>query len=79
MHDKALVISRFWAGIMSTVVAAAVVGGFAYAWNANAQIAVLQHDVTQITSANLDMRLTRLEEQAKATNEKLDILLRRSR
>lgn len=76
MRDKALIVSRFWAGIMSTVVAALVIGGFAYAWNANAQTAVLQRDVAAITNANLDIRLTRMEEQLKNSNEKLDQLLR---
>lgn len=77
MHDKAVIVTRFWAGIISSVVAAAVIGGFCYAWNANAQIAVLQRDVNEINSARLDMRLVRLEEQVKASNEKLDVLLLR--
>lgn len=79
MHDKAIVINKFWMGIISMLIGAILIGGFTYAWNANAQIAVLQHDVNDLKSANIDQRLTRIEEQQKAVVEKLDILIRRGR
>ncbi len=68
MHDKAFIVSKFWAGIFSSIIATSFIGGLAYAWSANAQIAVMQRDINNITDAKLDMRLTRME-------EKIDMLI----
>lgn len=78
-QDKAFVVNKYWAGLLSSIMGSAVIGGIAYAWAANAQIAVLQRDVDSITGAKLEMRLTRMEEQVKAGNEKLDYLVNRVR
>lgn len=71
-HDKALIINKFWASVLTSVIGSAIIGGIAYAWTANASIAVLQNDVRQIQAANLDTRLTRMEEQIKASAGMVD-------
>lgn len=71
-HDKALIINKFWASVLASVIGSAIIGGVAYAWTANANIAVLQNDVRQIQAANLDTRLTRMEEQIKASAGTVD-------
>lgn len=73
-HEKAIVINKFWASVYATVIAAALLGGVAYAWQANAQIAVLQRDVNELNNANTNTRLARMEEQLKNVNDKLDML-----
>ncbi len=68
-HEKAIVITRFWANLYGSILFAILLGGFTYAWAANAQIAVLQRDVNDLKQANIDVRLARME-------EKLDWLVR---
>lgn len=68
-HEKAIVITRFWANLYGALLCAFITGAIAYAWSANAQIAVLQRDVNEIKDAKLDVRLARME-------EKLDWLVR---
>jgi len=69
-HERALVVSKFWAGILSTVIGALVVGVVGYAVTANAdaaataeKIKTLQADMDSIKKAQLDVRLARMEEK----------------
>lgn len=62
-HDRAVVINRQWAGVFAALFVALFVGTVSYAWSANAQIAVLQHDVNDLKEAKLDVRLARMEEK----------------
>ena len=62
-HDKAIIINKFWAGIIATIVTSFIIGGVGYAWNANAQISMLQSDVNDLKAAKLDVRLARMEEK----------------
>lgn len=62
-HDRALVVNRHWAGVFAALLVTLVVGCVSYAWSANAQIAVLQHDVTELKQADLPVRLARMEEK----------------
>lgn len=79
-HRKALVVSPFFATILSSVAVTAVIGGIGYAWNANADLAVLQRDVKQIKDANLDVRISVMEQNIKSGAEAMTRLeLRLSR
>ena len=60
-HDRAIILNRYWAGLLSSLLAALVIGGLGYAWNANAQIAVLRSDVDDLKKAELASRLSRME------------------
>lgn len=62
-HRKILVINSWWAGIFASLFVALISAGFAFAWNANAAISVLQDNVQTITGSKLDSRLARIEEQ----------------
>lgn len=62
-HDRALVVNRQWAGIFAALFVALMLGTVSYAWSANAQIAVMQHDVNELKDARLDVRLARMEEK----------------
>lgn len=91
MTNKALVISPLFASVFATIASGAIIGGVGYAWNANADLAVLQRDIKQIKDANLDVRMSvmeqnfrnvtdsmsRLEMYQTKINDKLDKLLER--
>lgn len=91
MSGKALVISPFFATIFATIATGAIVGGAGYAWSTNADFAILQSDVKQIKDANLDVRMSvieqnfrnvydsiaRLETTQTRMNDKLDKALER--
>ena len=79
-HRKALVISPFFATIFSSIAIATMIGGISYAWNSNADLAVLQRDVKQIKDANLDVRISVMEQNIKSGAEamtRLEIRLSR--
>lgn len=91
IHRKALIISPFFAAIFATLGASMIAGGVGYAWNTNADFAILQRDVKQIKDANLDVRMSvieqnfrnvsesmvRIETNQIRTNDKLDKVLER--
>ena len=62
-QDRAIVINKQWAGVLTACLAALIIGGVSYAWAANAKDAVLQRDVAELKQANLDVRLARMEEK----------------
>ncbi len=62
-HKKVIVITQQWAAIVVSVLAAGIVGAFAFAWNANAQIEVLKDNVAVVKKLDLDSRLARIESQ----------------
>lgn len=64
-HRKALVITPLFATIFSTLAGAAIIGGVSNAWSINANYAVLQRDVKRINDANLEIRMTVLEQAVK--------------
>ena len=68
-HKKVLIITQFWATIYGSLLTAGIVASVAFAWNANAQMAVLSNDVAIVKSSDINSRLARIEAQ-------LDILLR---
>lgn len=79
MHEKAIIIGKLWAGLFLTLVAAFLIGGFGYAWNANSQGAVTQEKIsgleknqTVITEAKLPERMVAVEQVVKSSNEKID-------
>lgn len=83
-NSKAIIISGAWASILTTVAGAIIISGLAYAWNTNADLAVLQRDVKQIKDANLDVRMSVMEQTVKGmadtmnrVENKLDKLLER--
>lgn len=92
-NRKVLVIHPFFASILVALAVSAVAGGVGYAWNTNADFAVLQRDVKQIKDANLDVRMsvieqgfrnvaesvTRIESNQIRTNDKLDKILERKK
>lgn len=61
--DRAMVISRWWASLLASLLVAIILGGTAYAWSTNAQIAVMQSDVNDLKGAKIDVRLARMEEK----------------
>lgn len=69
---KVIAARASWAAIFVSICSAAIIGGVAYAWNANADFAVLQRDVRELKAANmqdklatLEARTGRIEEQVK--------------
>lgn len=89
--DKTITIKPFFATVLSSIAISAILGGVGYAWNTNADMAVLQRDVKQIKDANLDVRLSVMEQNVRSVvdsinrvetnqtkaNDKLDKLLER--
>lgn len=71
-NQKVIAITPFWASILSGLIVLACVGGFAYAWNANADISVLKRDVSEMKLADTSTRLTRLEERSASIQKSLD-------
>lgn len=66
---KVLVISGWGATVLATLVSAAILASAAYAWNANADLRVLQRDVGEIKQANLPIEIAALKEQVKAATD----------
>lgn len=66
-HRKIIVINQWWAGVLATVMASALFGGIAYAFQARADFAVLQGQVSEIRQANLPVRIAAIETQGQAT------------
>ena len=91
-HDKAFIISKQWAGIFTAIITAGIIGASTTALNAYAQMEVMRKDVEQMKSANLEPRVTVIEQQVKYTaqtvqrietsqekmDDKLDRLLQRN-
>jgi protein involved in polysaccharide export with SLBB domain len=71
MSGKALVVSPFFATIFATIAAGGLAGGMTYAWNTNADFAVLQRDVKQIKDANLDVRMSVIEQNFRSVSESM--------
>lgn len=69
MTERALVVNRQWASVIAALFVMLAGATVSYAWTANAQIAVLQRDVSELKQADLAVRLARME-------EKLDWLVR---
>ncbi|TVL97179.1 MAG: hypothetical protein CV087_22710 [Candidatus Brocadia sp. WS118] len=90
-NRKAIIIHPVFATVLSSIAISAILGGVGYAWNTNADMAVLQRDVKQIKDANLDVRLSVMEQNVRSVvdsinrveanqtkaNDKLDKLLER--
>jgi len=62
-YRKAIVISPWWAGIISTIIAAGFLSCTAFAFNAYADLLKLKDTVRELKEANLDKRLTRIEDK----------------
>lgn len=87
MPSKPIQISAWWAGLLASLLSAGILGGIAYAVEANADLRVVQNDVKEIKDANLehrlstiDTRVARIEEQGKAaveTSERMEMQQRR--
>lgn len=92
-HNKAAVIvNKFWAGVFSVVCSSAIVGGIAYAVNANEKFIRIDEKVESISAADLPERMARMEERMAAQmaisgriekkqdnmDDKLDKLLRKN-
>jgi septation ring formation regulator EzrA len=56
--SKALYITPWFAGILASIGVAFIVGGLGYAWNMNADLAVIQRDLKRINESNLDNRMS---------------------
>lgn len=69
---KIIAVTPFWASILSGLMVLLIAGGFAYAWNSNADISVLKRDVSEMKSADTSTRLTRLEERSTSIQKSLD-------
>lgn len=63
-------IKQPWAGIMSAVLTSFMIGGFAFAWNVNAQ----QAKTEELLQARLPERMTTLEVKIEAMRRDVDKL-----
>lgn len=63
-------IKQPWAGILSAVLTSFMIGGFAFAWNVNAQ----QARTEELLDANLPQRITTLEVKIEAMRVDVDKL-----
>ena len=66
-HDKAVVLNRFWAGVISAVMIAGIIGASGTALSAYAQMAVMREDVKQLKDAKLEPKVIAIEQQMKYT------------
>lgn len=75
---KVVAISQRWLAFWSTIAAALVVGGITYAWNANADFAVVKSQLAPLVEAGFPERLARIEsklddvQEMKAQQSKMD-------
>lgn len=60
-HNKAIVISKWWAGIFAALATTSAISAFGFAWNANSQQAIVQEKVRAIEEARLPDRMARIE------------------
>lgn len=67
-HDKAIVLSRWSAGILSALLSSFAVGGFTFAWSVNAQM----QNVEELNEAKLPERMVKIEEQNKNMSNDID-------
>jgi hypothetical protein len=67
-HDKAIILSKWSAGVLATIFSAFAVGGFTFAWNVNAQM----QNVEELNDAHLLERMVKIEEQGKNMSEDID-------
>ena len=82
MHEKAIVISKWWAGIFAALAASSAVSAFGFAWNANSQNAVTQEKVRvvelqQQAMQNVPERLARVEQTVQGTDKTVDSINRK--
>lgn len=63
MGHKVIALNGWWASLLASIIAASVVASAAYAWTANAELAVLKRDVSEMKQADLPVRLARMEEK----------------
>lgn len=71
-HRRAIIISPWWAGIISSVIAAGFFSCIAFAFTAYADMVKLKETVKELKEAQLDKRLTRIE-------DKIDYLIEKKR
>lgn len=84
VNRTAAIITDKWAAVAAALVLALITGGVTYAWNTNADFAVLRKEVANLTNANLEIQITAIKENLKAVKEstvrienKMDKLLER--
>jgi hypothetical protein len=71
-HHRAIVLTDFWAKVLSGLLVSCIIGGGGYAWNANAANARLQEKVESLEQAKLPSRLDKLEVKVDDTKRSID-------
>lgn len=83
-HNKAIVISPFWATILSALIITGIGGGFATAkgiYDAQAEAgterAIINQKLNPLSDAKLPERMARIEETVKNTDKNVDEMNRK--
>lgn len=61
-HEKAVIISKTWLAVIVSVTSALILSAIGTAWSANATVSVLRSDVADIKNAQLNPRVTVMEQ-----------------
>lgn len=70
-HEKAIIVNKFWATVITSIVSAAIIGAFGYAWSANADLEVLKKNVAEIKAADTQIQLIILKTDVAIIKEQL--------
>lgn len=85
-HSKIAAVNRVWGAVIVGVATASIIGSGAYAWNTNAQIAVMNDDIKDLKDIGVGPRMAvvektvaRIEGKQDKMDDKLDRLLENRR